>query len=152
MSRRLADKYGAEETNLDLYKNKNVDWVSYPFTWLCYIVFLGCFWGLLHFSQAFTSADTWTIANVVHGLVSRPHLRLAAARSLISLHLCAFACVRCARVAMPQSTFIYLHWIKGSPDELGQGEYNALTMYEQIDAGIPWTRTKKFLMLVPTVL
>ena len=53
---------------------------------------------------------------------------------------------------MPQSTFIYLHWIKGSPDELGQGEYNALTMYEQIDAGIPWTRTKKFLMLVPTVL
>jgi hypothetical protein len=25
-------------------------------------------------------------------------------------------------------------------------------MYEQIDAGVPWTQTKKFLMLIPTVL
>lgn len=25
-------------------------------------------------------------------------------------------------------------------------------MYEQIDAGVPWTTTKKFLMLVPAVL
>ncbi len=25
-------------------------------------------------------------------------------------------------------------------------------MYEQIDAGVPWTTTKKFLILVPTIL
>lgn len=25
-------------------------------------------------------------------------------------------------------------------------------MYEQIDAGIPWTNTKKFLMLIPTLI
>lgn len=44
------------------------------------------------------------------------------------------------------------HWIKGCPDDSTQGEYNALTLYEQIDAGVPWTDTKKFLMLVPTLL
>ncbi len=44
------------------------------------------------------------------------------------------------------------HWIKGCPDDSTQGEYNGLTLYEQIDAGVPWTRTKKFLILVPTLL
>lgn len=44
------------------------------------------------------------------------------------------------------------HWIKGCPDDSTQGEYNALTLYEQIDAGVAWTSTKKFLMLIPTLL
>lgn len=44
------------------------------------------------------------------------------------------------------------HWIKGCPDDSTQGEYNGLTLFEQIDAGVPWTRTKKFLMLIPTLL
>jgi hypothetical protein len=42
--------------------------------------------------------------------------------------------------------------VKDCPDESTQGEYKALTLYEQIDAGVPWTQTKKFLMLVPAVL
>jgi hypothetical protein len=45
-----------------------------------------------------------------------------------------------------------LHWVKGCPDESTQGEYNGLTLYEQIDAGVPWTATKKFLILVPSLL
>ena len=45
-----------------------------------------------------------------------------------------------------------LHWVKGCPDDTTQGEYNGLTLYEQIDGGTPWTATKKFLMLVPTLL
>mmetsp|Transcript_13861 Transcript_13861/g.23091 ORF Transcript_13861/g.23091 Transcript_13861/m.23091 type:complete len:195 (+) Transcript_13861:74-658(+) len=49
-------------------------------------------------------------------------------------------------------TFIMLHWIKGCPDDSTQGEYNGLTLYEQIDAGVPWTSSKKFLILVPTLL
>ena len=51
-----------------------------------------------------------------------------------------------------QSTFIFFHWIKGCPDDSTQGEYNGLTLFEQIDAGTPWTATKKFLMLMPTLL
>ncbi|RYH31739.1 hypothetical protein EON65_02000 [archaeon] len=49
-------------------------------------------------------------------------------------------------------TFVVFHWIKGCPDDSTQGEYNAFTFYEQLDAGVPWTSQKKFLMLVPTVI
>lgn len=45
-----------------------------------------------------------------------------------------------------------MHWVKGCPDDSTQGEYNALTLYEQLDAGVPWTTNKKFLMLVPTLI
>eukprot|EP01041_Mallomonas_annulata_P000317 gene317-576_t len=49
-------------------------------------------------------------------------------------------------------TFILLHWIKGCPDDSTQGIFNGDTVYEQMDGGIPWTRNKKFLMLIPTLL
>jgi len=49
-------------------------------------------------------------------------------------------------------TFALLHWVKGSPDFYDQGNFNGLTFWEQVDAGEPWTATKKYLMLVPTVL
>jgi hypothetical protein len=49
--------------------------------------------------------------------------------------------------------FLYVfHWLKGSPDEFSQGEYNGLTLWEQIDGGIPWTQAKKVFFLVPTIL
>jgi hypothetical protein len=51
-----------------------------------------------------------------------------------------------------QITFVMFHWIKGCPDPSTQGEYNAFTLYEQLDAGIPYTSTKKFLMLMPTLI
>ena len=50
------------------------------------------------------------------------------------------------------TTFLLLHWIKGCPDESTQGQYNGMTVFEQIDAVAPWTDTKKFMMLVPTLL
>jgi len=49
-------------------------------------------------------------------------------------------------------SFAILHWVKGSPDEATQGAYDHLTLYEQIEFGQPWTATKKFLMLVPSIL
>ena len=42
-----------------------------------------------------------------------------------------------------------MHWIKGSPDEMSQGEYNGLTWWEQLEGD---ASNKKFYMLVPTVL
>lgn len=49
--------------------------------------------------------------------------------------------------------FFYLfHWIKGSPDNFSQGEFNGLTLWEQIEDGIPWTKTKKLFFLVHTAL
>lgn len=55
-------------------------------------------------------------------------------------------------IFLSQSTFVLFHWIKGCPDNTGQGDYNELTLFEQIDGGIPWTNTKKFLMLIPTLI
>jgi hypothetical protein len=49
-------------------------------------------------------------------------------------------------------TFMIFHWVKGCPDESTQGDYSGDTLYEQIDAGIPYTASKKFLMLVPTLI
>lgn len=42
--------------------------------------------------------------------------------------------------------------MKGSPDTFSQGEFNGLTLWEQLDNGIPWTRNKKVFFLVPTIL
>jgi len=50
------------------------------------------------------------------------------------------------------ATFSVLHWIKGSPDFYDQGTFNGLTAWEQLDGGEHFTFTKKYLMLVPTLL
>jgi len=49
-------------------------------------------------------------------------------------------------------TFLGLHWAKGSPDPTAQGEYDHLTVWEQIDGGRPWTAVKQIFLLVPTVM
>ena len=60
-------------------------------------------------------------------------------------------CWTVTNVVHTVSTFIFFHWIKGSPED-AQGDYSALTLYEQIDAGVPYTTTKKFLMTIPAIL
>ena len=98
--------------NYDLYKNKNVEWMSGTGTKACYLLFLFLVFGFFHVIMAETQknkGDVWLVTNVIHGV----------------------------------STFTFFHWIKGCPDDSTQGEYNALTLYEQIDAGVPWTNTKK---------
>ncbi|CCI49500.1 hypothetical protein ABG067_002380 [Albugo candida] len=50
-------------------------------------------------------------------------------------------------------SFGIMHWIKGSPDDSNSmGDYRELTFYEQIDENHPWSGTKKFLMVVPTMI
>mmetsp|Transcript_46939 Transcript_46939/g.68615 ORF Transcript_46939/g.68615 Transcript_46939/m.68615 type:complete len:188 (-) Transcript_46939:394-957(-) len=47
----------------------------------------------------------------------------------------------------------FVHWVKGAPeDHATQGEFNGWTLWEQLDPGVDWTPTKKFLALVPLVL
>ena len=49
-------------------------------------------------------------------------------------------------------TLYALHWTKGSVVEADQGEYDELTWWEQVDGGIYWTKTKRFLTIVPCVI
>lgn len=88
---------------------------------------------MLHITTLFNLADSLMALNIIHGVI----------------------------------TFIMFHWIKGCPDEtsqvyilifhtipllISQMEYSGLTLYEQIDAGVPWTWNKKFLIMIPTVM
>ena len=41
------------------------------------------------------------------------------------------------------------HWAKGSPDPEDQGAYYKQTWWEQLDDGKQFTRTRKFLMIMP---
>jgi len=51
------------------------------------------------------------------------------------------------------ATFGALHWVKGSPDYLSNvGTWRGSTLWEQIEPGEHWTPTKKYLLLVPTIL
>jgi hypothetical protein len=58
-----------EHSDVDLYKNKNVEWMQHPFTAAGYILLIAIVWILVHVSRFFSFADTCTITNVVHGLV-----------------------------------------------------------------------------------
>jgi ORMDL family len=49
-------------------------------------------------------------------------------------------------------TFIAFHWNRGSPMWEDQGAHIDWTVWEQIDNGVPWTETRKFLMVVPILL
>mmetsp|Transcript_19237 Transcript_19237/g.25341 ORF Transcript_19237/g.25341 Transcript_19237/m.25341 type:complete len:183 (+) Transcript_19237:201-749(+) len=109
--------YSNDET--DPSRNRNTDWLSYPFVWAFYIFAIGLHWGFWY-GPGFCSASTaLTITNVIN-------------------------C--CAQL-------YFIHWVKGVPDDfINQGEFNGWTLWEQIDAGIDWTPTKKFLAIVPLVL
>jgi len=49
-------------------------------------------------------------------------------------------------------TFVTFHWIKGSPFEGSRHKYDKYTLWEQLDWGVQWTPTRKFLMIVPIIL
>jgi len=57
-----------------------------------------------------------------------------------------------ARVRPVQFQFIGLHWATGTAVWMDQGAYKDETFWEQMEAGVPWTRTKKFLLIVPIIL
>ncbi|OLY81067.1 hypothetical protein AYI68_g4827 [Smittium mucronatum] len=48
--------------------------------------------------------------------------------------------------------YIMLHGIVGTPFDVNQGEFNNLTMWEQIEQGDQFTPTKKFLFTLPIIL
>ena len=48
--------------------------------------------------------------------------------------------------------FYVMHWVKGTMDASDQGRFMDQTWWEQIDGGIPWTKTRKFLFCLNLVL
>ncbi|KAI8616687.1 ORMDL family [Chytriomyces sp. MP71] len=49
-------------------------------------------------------------------------------------------------------TFLMFHWILGVPFALNQGDFEDLTLWEQMDKGEPFTPAKKYLTIIPIIL
>jgi hypothetical protein len=118
IERTYSDKYMEGQSDYDLYKNMNAEWISGPSTIATYLSMIAVLWSFLHFSGFFDPAECWTVVNATHTV----------------------------------GTFIFFHWIKGNPDASAQGDYGGMTVYEQMQAGVPYTSMKKFLMVIPALL
>jgi hypothetical protein len=44
------------------------------------------------------------------------------------------------------------HWLQGTPNDTSQGVYDGLTVWEQLDDGVQFTATRKFLVALPILL
>lgn len=49
-------------------------------------------------------------------------------------------------------SFFFFHWLCGSPTDDNQGEFDALTVWEQLDNGEQYTPARKFLTAFPVLL
>ena len=57
------------------------------------------------------------------------------------------------RLYLLQSMYIFLHTVKGTPFETpDQGKARLLTHWEQMDYGVQFTASRKFLTIMPIVL
>lgn len=75
MSRSYSDKFLSGSSDYDLFKNKNVDWMSAPFVKIVYIGVILFAWGVIHISTFFSAEDCWTVTNMAHGVVrTQPYI------------------------------------------------------------------------------
>lgn len=70
ISRSYSEKYLPGHSDMDLFNNRNTDWMNYPFVKLSYILLVGALWLILHTTTFFSAQDEWTVVNMLHGVVS----------------------------------------------------------------------------------
>ena len=70
ISRPYHDKYETGESEYDLFTNKNAEWINGKFTRIFYVLFIFTVWGVIQASGIFHEGDSWTITNIIHGVVS----------------------------------------------------------------------------------
>tara|TARA_B110000090_G_C13209851_1_gene380405 strand:- start:112 stop:684 length:573 start_codon:yes stop_codon:yes gene_type:complete len=70
LERSYSDKYVEGMGEYDLYKNKNVEWMSGPGTKACYVLFVLLLWAFFHVTGMFDAEDCWTVTNVIHAVAT----------------------------------------------------------------------------------
>jgi hypothetical protein len=141
-----------------------VDYLTSPFFWLAYVLAIvvfrsACF---AYFPKTLVSPETeWTLTNVVHGIVrvrrrgeggvDRPEDGRRTTTTTTT-RIPTSLTPSLPSSSSPQISFVGLHWNRGSPFWEDQGEHIEETVWEQIEGGVPWTSTRKFLLLTPVVL
>ena len=144
--------------------NKNVEWIRSRWFWVAYIILLVIVRLVLMIALTQTADDMklgWTILNILHAAVrasARARSPRAASPEIADGVVAArtglypFPASRPRTHSSAQISFVALHWMRGSPIWEDQGEYIDMTVWEQIDNGVPWTITRKFLLIVPIAL
>lgn len=111
--------------------------------WLSYILGIG----LLHvvlLSIPFASVPVvWTLTNLIHNLVSAAWgMGSSGAANQGQTSAVSLQCM-----------YLLLHTVKGTPFETpDQGKARLLTHWEQMDYGVQFTASRKFLTITPIVL
>jgi len=119
----LLHRVASDGASLDAMANYNVNWVGPRF----FIFYALCM-----------TAFEWAVREVFVGTF---HI-FTPSQGWTTVHTCHGII-----------NFLVMHYISGTPTELGdQGEYFQLTWWEQLEDGVPWTTTKKSLMLICLVL
>jgi hypothetical protein len=69
MQRSYSDKFLPGQSDYDLVKNKNVEWLNHPYVLTTYVLLTLLVWFVLHVMQIFSLGECWTATNIVHGAV-----------------------------------------------------------------------------------
>lgn len=139
--------------------------------WLAYIILVGLLHVVLLSIPFFSIPVVWTLTNVIHNLVSaNPHpythprpfpnkvkspiiWRYA---FLWDLHPWAkgpYSAPSDCSLLSSQAMYVFLHTVKGTPFETpDQGKARLLTHWEQMDYGLQFTSSRKFLSISPIIL
>lgn len=134
--------------------NKNVSWLRGVAVWPTYLGLLALFRFLL-----------WVLSLGVPSFTDKAQVRgrsgaLCAALRALAHFTAALPSLLPARapqwtvtsVAHGVFSFLAFHFNRGTPMWEDQNEFIDQTVWEQIDAGVPWTDTRKFLIVVPILL
>ncbi len=120
--------------------NPNADWVNFRGTWFTMVVMAVALKVLFSSVPSMSTEMSWTLTNLTYNLVRSASRRVVRAQLLLT--------GRCGG----QFSFFFFHWLCGTPFDLNQGEYRALTLWEQLDEGRQFTPIRKFLTIFPIAL
>lgn len=146
----------------DEVANVNVNWVTAsPALWFFYLFCLVVF-RIAIYPTPLTVAWSWTFTVIVHGLV-RTGWSLLQPRHGVLTQSGAFVILSSLRnthththhtrtTCSQQIQFFGLHWAKGTAIWWDQGAHRDETFWEQLDGGVPWTSSKKILLIIPVAL
>ncbi len=69
-SRSYSDRFQEGSSDVDLFQNKNVNWIEGRATKIFYLLSVFIIWGILHVSQLLTPRDCILTTNIIHGIVN----------------------------------------------------------------------------------
>lgn len=133
-------------------ENPNSTWLSLRGTWLTNILIAMVLKVAFSILPGVTPEISWTLTNLTYNIVRMKfEAFLTSCFQLLFYNTPTYKTLILA-LSHAQSSFFFLHWLLGTPFDVNQNEYYALTLWEQLDDGTQYTPNRKFLTLFPIIL